>query len=149
VGGRTAGCRCGRCHDRAGRVTRRRVLERRVPSDGGMWDVQRRRIVSASQLSPYSIAADVTFSPDGATLATAVNDADGATAIEILSVPQLAQLKTLRGPAASSLEFSPDGGLLALGDDHGRVWLYDTRTWNPRGRLLNAHTSAVNTVNFS
>ena len=36
LGGRAARRRCGRCHDRAGRVARRRVLERRVPADGGV-----------------------------------------------------------------------------------------------------------------
>ena len=36
VGGRAARCRCGRRHDRAGRVARRRVLERRVSADGGV-----------------------------------------------------------------------------------------------------------------
>ena len=36
VGGRAARCRCGRRHDRAGRVARRRVLARRVPADGGV-----------------------------------------------------------------------------------------------------------------
>ena len=36
VGGRAARCGCGCCHDRAGRVARRRVLERRVPTDGGL-----------------------------------------------------------------------------------------------------------------
>jgi WD40 repeat protein len=36
-----------------------------------------------------------------------------------------------------------------LGDDQGRVWLYDTRTWRPRGRPLVAHTGAVVTVNLS
>ena len=44
VGGRAARCRCGCCHDRAGRVARRRVLERRVPADGGVgvWVMARR-----------------------------------------------------------------------------------------------------------
>src|SRR5207248_5727012 len=36
LGRRAARRRCGRCHDRAGRVARRRVLERRVPADGGV-----------------------------------------------------------------------------------------------------------------
>ena len=36
VGGRAARCRCGRCHDRAGRIARRRVLARRVPAHGGV-----------------------------------------------------------------------------------------------------------------
>jgi WD40 repeat protein len=116
-----------------------------------LWAVSHRKIVSTTLLSPYAVAAAVTFSPDGTKIAAAVNNPEVAadSAIEILSVPQLAQLKTLHAPAARSLAFSPDGRLLALGDDQGRVWLYDTRTWRPRGRPLTAHTSAVDTVNVS
>jgi hypothetical protein len=36
VGGRAARCSRRRCHDRAVRVARRRVLERRAPADGGV-----------------------------------------------------------------------------------------------------------------
>jgi WD40 repeat protein len=114
-----------------------------------LWDAQRRRIVSASRLSPYSIAADVTFSPDGTRLAAAVNDANGATAIEILSVPQLAQLNTIHVPAGKTVQFSPDGRLLVFGDTQGRVWLYDTHTWRPHGRPLAAHIGPVDTVSVS
>jgi WD40 repeat protein len=115
-----------------------------------LWDVRRRRIVKAPDLPPYAIAADVTFSPDGTKLAAAVPEANsGATSIEILSVPRLAQLKTVHAPAGKTLQFSPDGRLLVFGDVQGRVWFYDTRTWRPRGRPLVAHTRAVATVNFS
>jgi WD40 repeat protein/DNA-binding SARP family transcriptional activator len=115
-----------------------------------LWEVSHRKIVSTTLLSPYGIAAAVAFSPDGTKLAVAAHDPEGTgAAIEILSVPQLAQLKTIRAPAAKSLEFSPDGRLLVLGDDQGRVWLYDTHTWRPRGHPLIAHTSAVDTVNIS
>jgi WD40 repeat protein len=125
-----------------------------APDSLRLWDAHRRRIVNTSILSPpHGLAADVTFSPDGSKLAAAVNDveggAGGASSIEIVSVPQLAPLKTLRTPAGKTVRFSPDGRLLAFGDDHGRVWLYDTRTWRPRGRPLAAHTGAVNTVSFS
>jgi WD40 repeat protein/DNA-binding SARP family transcriptional activator len=115
-----------------------------------LWDVNHRKIVSTSLLPPYAVAAAVAFSPDGTKLAAAAHDPEGTgAAIEILSVPQLAQLKTIRAPAAKSLEFSPDGRLLALGDDQGRVWIYDTRTWTPRGHPLIAHTSAIDTINIS
>src|SRR5581483_2666431 len=33
---RAARCRCGRCHERAGRIARRRILAQRVPADGGV-----------------------------------------------------------------------------------------------------------------
>jgi WD40 repeat protein len=115
-----------------------------------VWDVRHRRLVNTQLLSPRTaVASAVTFSPDGTRLAAAVNDPEGATAIEILSVPQLAPVKTLRTGAGTSLRFSPDGRLLVFGDLHGRVWLYDTHTWTPRGSPLVAHTGAVVTVNFS
>ena len=115
-----------------------------------LWDVSHRKIMSTTPLSPYGIATDVTFSPDGTKLAVAAHDPEGSgAAIEILSVPQLARLKTVRAPAAKSLEFSPDGRLLVLGDDQGRVWLYDTRTWRRRDQPLIAHSTAIDTVNIS
>jgi DNA-binding SARP family transcriptional activator/WD40 repeat protein len=121
-----------------------------LPMSLRLWDVRRRRMVKASELSPYAIAADVTFSPDGRKLAAAVPEAkSGAATIEVLSVPRLAPLRTVRAPAGKTLQFSPDGRLLVFGDVQGRVWLYDARTWRPRGRPLVAHTGAVNTVNFS
>jgi WD40 repeat protein/DNA-binding SARP family transcriptional activator len=115
-----------------------------------LWDVRRRRTARTADLSPYAVAADATFSLDGTKLAAAVSDANGGpSALAILSVPDLALLKTVRAPAGSSVQFSHDGRLLVFGDDQGRVWLYDTRTWRPRGRPLVAHTGAVVTVNVS
>lgn len=38
---------------------------------------------------------------------------------------------------------------LLYGDDAGRTWLYDTRTWRPRGHALAGHTGPVRTVNLS
>ena len=114
-----------------------------------LWDVRRRTVVSTYD-SQYGVGADVTFSPDSTKLAAPVKDPNGAGAvIEILSVPRLAQLKTVRAPAGRSVQFSPDGRLLVFGDEQGRVWFYDTRKWRPRGRPLAAHTGAVDTVNFS
>jgi WD40 repeat protein len=115
-----------------------------------LWDVRRRSIVTTADLSAYTVAADAAFSPDGTKLAAAVHDVNSsATSIEILSIPRLADLKTVRAPAGRSLQFSPDGRLLAFGDLHGRVWYYDTSTWRPRGRPLVAHTGAVDTINVS
>jgi WD40 repeat protein len=123
-----------------------------LPPPGlSLWDVRRRRIVRTADPLPYSVAADVTFSPDGTKLAAAASDPNvaGASAIVILSVPRLAQVKTVRAPAGRTLQYSPDGRLLILGDDHGRVWFYDTRTWRPRGPPLAVNTRAVDTVNVS
>ncbi len=112
-----------------------------------LWDVRRRRIVNSSELSPDIVAANMAFSPDGKKLA--VVTPDPPTAIQILSVPQLSQLRTVRAPPGKAVRFSGDGRLLLYGDTQGRVWLYDTHTWKPRGRPLAAHTGAVDTVNLS
>jgi WD40 repeat protein/DNA-binding SARP family transcriptional activator len=115
-----------------------------------LWDVHRRRIVKTSDLPSYFIATDVTLSPDGTKLAASVHSPEtGATAIEILSVPRLALLKTVRAPAGKTVQFSPDGRLLVLGDVKGRAWLYDTSSWRPRGPPLVAHSGAVLTVDVS
>jgi WD40 repeat protein/DNA-binding SARP family transcriptional activator len=114
-----------------------------------LWDVRQRTRVNTSDLLPYAIAADVTFSPDATKLAVPVNDFQGGTALEILSVPSLATLKRLPADAGTTVRFSPDGRLLAFGDVQGRVWLYDTRTWRARGGPLITGTSAVVTVTFS
>jgi WD40 repeat protein len=121
-----------------------------TPASLRLWDVRRRSILKTAELSSYAVAADATFSPDGTKLAAAVHDPNGAaSSIEILSVPRLARLKTVRAPAGRTLQFSPDGRLLVLGDEQGRVWFYDTRAWRSRGRPLVTHTRAVDTVTFS
>jgi WD40 repeat protein len=114
-----------------------------------VWDVRRRRIASISTLPKYFLAAAVAFSPDGTKLAAAVDDSEAPTAIEILSVPRLHLLKTLHVVAGSAMQFSRDGRLLVFGDEQGRVWRYDTRTWRLRGRPIAAHDGPVVTVNLS
>ena len=115
-----------------------------------LWNVRRRRLAYTALLTPRTAwPTDVTFSPDGTKLAASMIDPEGATGIEIFSVPQLAELRTLPADAGTSLRFSPDGRLLVFGDVRGRLWLYDTRTWKPRGSRLVGHTGAVVTVSFS
>ena len=65
------------------------------------------------------------------------------------SVPQLELLTHVRAPAGDWGQFSRDGRTLLYGDDAGRAWLYDTRTWRPRGRVFAGHTGSVLTVNLS
>ena len=52
-------------------------------------------------------------------------------------------------PAGAWGRFSSDGHLLLYGDRSGRAWIFDTRTWRPRGRPLVGHTGPVVTVNLS
>ena len=89
------------------RVQRRRPLARHG---------RRQRAVAAvvgrpppeDRVHPSDVsAADVTLSPDGTKLVAAVHDNDGATAIEILSVPRLALLKTVRARAVKTVRVLP------------------------------------------
>jgi WD40 repeat protein len=114
-----------------------------------LWDVRRRRLTSTSVLPKYFRAAAVALSPDGTKLAATVDDAEAPAAIEILSVPRLQLLKTLPAVPGRAVQFSRDGRLLVFGDEQGRVWRYDTRTWRLRGRPLTAHDGPVVTVNLS
>jgi WD40 repeat protein len=114
-----------------------------------LWDVRSRTVVSTSFLPPFAIPADVAFSPDGRRLAVAVSSPQGDTAIQILSVPGLVIFRTLPAPAGRTVRFSPDGRLLAFGDEEGRVRLYDTRTWKLRGRPFVVHTGPVLTAAVS
>jgi WD40 repeat protein len=114
-----------------------------------LWDARRRMVVSTSVLSPFGTAEAVTFSADSTKLAAPVNDTFGHTGIDILAVPTLALLKTLRAPPGKAVQFSPDGRLLAFGDARGRLWLYDTGTWALRGGPIAAHSGAVDTMSFS
>jgi WD40 repeat protein/DNA-binding SARP family transcriptional activator len=115
-----------------------------------IWDVRRRTVVNTAFMPPFDIPADVAFSPDGRRLAVAaISPQRAGSAIQILSVPGLEVFRTLSAPAGRTVEFSPDGRLLVLGDEEGRVHLYDTRTWRLRGRPFVAHVGAVVTATVS
>jgi WD40 repeat protein/energy-coupling factor transporter ATP-binding protein EcfA2 len=112
-----------------------------------LWDMLRRRMVGTYFLLE-GFAVDLSISPDGTKLAATINDPQGH-ALEIISVPQLELLTKVRAPAGEWGQFSRDGRTLLYGDDAGRTWLYDTRTWRPRGRPLAGSTGPVLTVNLS
>jgi WD40 repeat protein len=94
------------------------------------------------------VAVNLSMSPDGTKVAATINDPESHE-LDIISVPQLELLTKVRAPAGDWGQFSRDGGTLLYGDDAGRAWLYDTRTWRPRGRPFAAATGPVLTVNLS
>jgi WD40 repeat protein len=112
-----------------------------------IWDAQRRRY--ANSLAFGGPVTDVSLRPDGTTLAVMVENLDGSGQLDAVAVPLLHSIASVRAPVGQWGRFSRDGRLLLYGDDAGRAWLFDTRTWKPRGRPLVGHTRAVLTVSLS
>jgi WD40 repeat protein len=112
-----------------------------------IWDAHRRTFVKDLTLGGY--ATDVSLSPDGATLAATVDKGGGSGELDIVSAPLLEPIARVRAPLAIWGRFSHDGRLLLYGDQTGRAWLFDTRTWRRRDKPLVGHTDAVLTVSLS
>jgi DNA-binding SARP family transcriptional activator/WD40 repeat protein/energy-coupling factor transporter ATP-binding protein EcfA2 len=105
-----------------------------------LWDVRRRRPVSISSAltgPPTSLS----ISPDGSKVAATVVGPDGNGLLDVLSMPRLALAAHRPAIAGRQTQFSRDGRLLFYGDDAGRVWALDTRTWKPRGPPFAGHAA--------
>lgn len=88
----------------------------------------------------------VTYSPDGATLASASYD----RTIKLWDVRSLGERLTLRGEAGAvfAVEYSPDGAWLASCGEDSTIRLWDARTGRPL-RTLRGHEGPVSSVVFS
>jgi DNA-binding SARP family transcriptional activator/WD40 repeat protein len=104
-----------------------------------VWNVRRRTAVRL--FVGTGPATSLSVSPDGTQLAATVVHPDGSGELNILSMPRLALLVHVPATAGRQSQFSRDGRLLFYGDDAGRVWTFDTRTWKPRGPPLAGHSS--------
>ncbi|MEO8687230.1 MAG: BTAD domain-containing putative transcriptional regulator [Solirubrobacteraceae bacterium] len=113
-----------------------------------LWDVRRRRLVASLQ-ERGAFVDDVGLSPDGNTLAVTTGGEPGKGSVEIYSVPRLARTAVLHAPWGRWGRFSPDGRVLVFADHDGRLRLFDTKTWKPRTRPVNAHRGEVLSINFS
>jgi WD40 repeat protein len=113
-------------------------------------DVARRRPLA----NPIRATGPFTFSPDGATVATA--DADGAVRLWDVarSVPFEGSVYQRPDRAqccedASSLVFSPDGGSFASGHDDGAIKLWRVEPSGQPGEQLAKLDDFIRTVAFS
>jgi WD40 repeat protein len=100
-----------------------------------IWDVRHQTPRGLISL-PGAPASSLSVSPDGTTLAATTHDANGAGELDSIAIPRLALLANVPVPPGAQTQFSRDGRLLFYGDDTGRIWMRDTRTWKPRGGPL-------------
>jgi WD40 repeat protein len=98
-----------------------------------VWDARRHRMRDSFI---FSGAEDLSLNPDGTLLAATVYVDDYAGGLQLLSVPALKVVRKVPAPRGTLARFTPDGRSLIYGDREGRVWIYDTRTWRPRGAPL-------------
>ena len=108
-----------------------------------VWDVRRQRTVGlyVGVTSPLARRTSLSMSPEGSRLAATVVHADGSGELEILSMPHAKLLARVSAAPGTQTQFSNDGRLLFYGDDAGRVRMFDTRTWKPRGPALAGHAA--------
>ncbi len=89
------------------------------------------------------------FSPDGDRLAAAGCCQDGSTVAIWDARSGAKQYSPQFDGLAVSISFSPDGKLLAIGTDDGKVALFDADDGTPSGSVIQAATGAVDPVSFS
>ncbi|MDX1437374.1 MAG: hypothetical protein R3335_11215, partial [Anaerolineales bacterium] len=117
--------------------------------DGGsiqVWDVDsytRPQLVRGYDL----VVEDLSLSPDASTLAVALT---GSPEVWLVDVEEGTTLARLEGHKfrVNSVDYSPDGVLIASGSRDGAVRLWNADTGFPL-RVLEEHTAAVNEVAFS
>ncbi|RSM55774.1 hypothetical protein DMB66_35475, partial [Actinoplanes sp. ATCC 53533] len=109
-----------------------------------VWDLAEAR--ERYRLSMPGVTA-VALSADGTRLAAAAGDGQLLVAGASSGEPILR--KDLRIGALGSVEFSPSGGLLAVGGRAGTTVLLDTARWNAAGRLPNEPPAPVDSLAFA
>ncbi|MGH7178928.1 MAG: WD40 repeat domain-containing serine/threonine-protein kinase [Tepidisphaeraceae bacterium] len=109
-----------------------------------LWDTHSGVATVAPITAVYVPVTLLAIDGDDKTLATIGDE------VVIWDTPGLKRRQTLRSPkgAATSMEFSPDSSLLAIGSTDRNIQLWKP-TDNPQARVLGGHTGPVNWVKFS
>ncbi len=114
--------------------------------DVSLWNVR----TGARQIltDHYRFGSSVAFSPDGLTLASSSWDSEAE--IHLWDVKTGLETTTLKIQANLNvaLAFSPDGTLLATGDNDGNLTLWDVKTGVARA-ILKGHRSAIHSLAFN
>jgi WD40 repeat protein len=120
-----------------------------VASDRTLWDRASGKVLGRLQDQDYSIEA-ITFSPDSQTLATATRDVHSGKGrmIRLWQVPGGKEKKHFGDQAIQSLGFSPDGKVLAAGNEAGTISLWEVASGKEL-RQLRGHEREVRSVVFS
>ena len=117
-----------------------------VASGIGVWIYEVATSRALMLIPTASSVNSVSFSPDGATLASGSGDGT----VKLWDVATGEPIATLQGHTdwVNSVSFSPDGATLASGSGDGTVKLWDVATGEPIA-TLQGHTDWVNSVSFS
>ncbi|MEO8358285.1 MAG: TIR domain-containing protein, partial [Chloroflexota bacterium] len=107
----------------------------------------------------FDLRQTFTFSQNNKMLAIAGFDASDKAIVELWdvsdpSVPTKASSFASNSDWINSLAFSPDGELLAIGGNNGRIAMWDVSdplnpSWNPSSNTLTGHSLAVNSMTFA
>ncbi len=110
-----------------------------------LWDVATRTNIATLEQASWSSSVD--FSPDGTTLAST-----SGSRVELWDVATKEKIATLYprtyDKSISSVSFSPDGAVLALGSGYNTVELWDVAT-KEKIVHFSGHTRGVYSVDFS
>ncbi len=117
-----------------------------------VWDVATQKLIGQLlKLEGWGCAAF--FTPDNKRIIGAVTDEDSGGFIHIWDA---ATLKQIGAPIKSENSnhmvehiLSPDGKVIATGDFHGQVWLWDAVTGKCLGPLLDEHSASISDLIFS
>ncbi|MCX5759795.1 MAG: WD40 repeat domain-containing protein, partial [Candidatus Hydrogenedentes bacterium] len=110
-----------------------------------VWDTATGIKARTCQLPAPLMVKSMTFSPDGAWLAIGTNG--GLLVWGTAKWAQVRALKTTVG-SARAVAFSPDGGLLAAGNQTGELKVWETKSGQERF-VANAHLGFISTVAFT